>query len=238
MIELDLTETANYETPRNNQLLSECALVFSSFLGDIVITKHNISAGIIKEGYPIGSNEVLEAMQEHTSEKTANHIIPSNVLINSTEILAWHCKSEIRNMWFRISKPLKLKVYWPSLIFAVNKKRKSLYIYATATNARPHADTKLYRAPVMNTDKNGSVCLGSAKLPDELSINTINEIQDCLFNSYFTHLNAMTEKKGCMFSEDALHIRFWRKKQKLKTKVKAKDLLAFKTLSQTLKVIS
>jgi PRTRC genetic system protein B len=75
----------------------------------------------------------------------------------------------------------------PALLFRVN--HGALSIRALKDNGRPTAKTPLYRAPYWNVSDRGDVCLGSTRVPDELSIDTLARWEASFFESEFSHQN-------------------------------------------------
>jgi PRTRC genetic system protein B len=76
----------------------------------------------------------------------------------------------------------------PALLFDVAGGQLS--IFALKEAKRPVKDTKLYRAPYWNVSDQGSVCLGTTRIPDVLSVESISRWADSFFESQFTHQNA------------------------------------------------
>jgi len=66
----------------------------------------------------------------------------------------------------------------------------ALTIFALKDTSRPTADSRLYRAPYWNVSDNGTVCLGSTRVPQSLSIDTLKDWEASFFSSEFTHQNS------------------------------------------------
>ncbi len=60
-------------------------------------------------------------------------------------------------------------------------------MHALAENSRPGADTRLKNAPYWNTDSAGRVCLGSMRVPGEVSVGSLPGWENAYFASEFTH---------------------------------------------------
>ena len=85
----------------------------------------------------------------------------------------------------------------PGLIFSAQ--HGSLDVRAIACHHRPEADTPLYRAPDWNVNDQGNVCLGSARVPREVTSASVPGWEEGFFQSEFTHPNAakkLTEHPG------------------------------------------
>src|SRR5713101_2850895 len=64
---------------------------------------------------------------------------------------------------------------------------RELFVHALAENSRPGADTRLKNAPYWNTDSAGRVCLGSMRVPGEVSVGSLPGWENAYFASEFTH---------------------------------------------------
>jgi len=60
-------------------------------------------------------------------------------------------------------------------------------VRALAENCRPRADTHLKNGPYWNTDAHGQVCLGSMRVPGEISVAALSGWEKAYFASEFTH---------------------------------------------------
>ena len=58
---------------------------------------------------------------------------------------------------------------------------------ALAEDCRPTGDTRLQNAPYWNTDAHGRVCLGSMRVPEEVSVASLSGWEQAYFASEFTH---------------------------------------------------
>jgi PRTRC genetic system protein B len=222
------------EVVRPSHPITECAIVFTQAGKLTLTTRHLIFNGKLGRGKPVDGQHILEevvsenrrAEREHNEQgiqRGSVELIPNTVLYDSSKTLVWYKKAQQRMMWFRVGKTLQLRVWWSTVLFVVNRTSRSLSVFALARNTRPTLDTKLYRAPFMNIDGTGDFCFGSATLPKDLSANNITEIEQCLYDSNFTHLN--DESTGhILFSNDTAHLKFWRSQQKQNAKIKVTDL--------------
>jgi PRTRC genetic system protein B len=73
----------------------------------------------------------------------------------------------------------------PPLVFMIYE--RELFVRALAENGRPKSNTRLRNAPYWNTDAQGRVCLGSMRVPEEVSVSTISRWEHAYFASEFTH---------------------------------------------------
>jgi len=63
---------------------------------------------------------------------------------------------------------------------------------ALASSERPSPETPMYLAPYWNVSNNGTVCLGSTKVPRDVSVKSLSRWEEAFFESEFTHANAST----------------------------------------------
>ena len=78
--------------------------------------------------------------------------------------------------------------------------------------------------------RNGQLCEGSAKLPRQLDERHLHEIEACVFESNFAHVNHDATLKGA--TDNKAHVAFWRNKERLKEAVKVKELVCAGTLGE------
>lgn len=219
------------------------ALVFHTVQGNTVTTKHKINgknqlcAGTIVDPIDIihATLEAKKAQQEDATNAVKSQIVSTRVVVDDHQLLLWHSKAQERPMWFsgRECGTATLRVWWPNLLFVLNKREQRLYVFALATGARPTENTPIYRAPLMNVNGNGSICLGSAHLPKDKTSTNIMAMEDCLYDSNFSHLNVDCDRHPHM-SDDREHVYYYRARQQNRVKFKASELLRVGTLSDLL----
>jgi PRTRC genetic system protein B len=132
----------------------------------------------------------LEVLAKGLGASMAPEILPANVVARTPELIAWWSPAQRRLMFFgrEILEAAKLNgnVYpHPPLVFMLCG--RELFFRALAENRRPNADTPLRNAPYWNTDAQGRVCLGSMRVPEEVSASTIAAWEAGYFASEFTH---------------------------------------------------
>ena len=120
----------------------------------------------------------------------AAEVLPENVLARSPEMIAWWSPPQFRLMFFGSGDPktkkLNGKMYpHPALVFMI--RGRELFVRALAENRRPNSNTRLKSAPYWNTDADGRVCLGSMRVPDEVSAASLRGWEEAYFASEFTH---------------------------------------------------
>ena len=80
----------------------------------------------------------------------------------------------------------------PGLVFVVTT--KAWKVFAFKGRQRPDADTPLSVAPFFNVWQNGTICVGSARLPKGDQVHNHLAWEEAFFRSYFTHPNIHTPR--------------------------------------------
>lgn len=138
-------------------------------------------------------------------------LLPPELVINSPKTVAWVKEPVSFSMWYKnmsiSSCPL------PRLLFVVNE--GNMLVFALkSTRQSLSDDTALFHAPLMNINKRGSLCFGSAIKPSQLNIDGLLLWEDALLASQFTHVNhphtlrIPARGQGDITTLDQL--RFWR----------------------------
>lgn len=221
-------DQAQYDNEHNN-IKPLYAVVFHGNKKMVAAcTKHRISKTCkLSLGQIISPQALKKNFSELNTEgfdSGENTFIPKNIVLNDEKQIAWHKKRFVSEIWYRRKGGIEsLTVEWPALLFVAQKRERSLRVFALPSNSRPQPRTKLYNAPFMNIDEDGKLCLGSAKMPPEITIRDIEECEATLINSQFTHTNHdHTLKKET--DDDELY-EFWRKHSgRNPTRVKMSDL--------------
>jgi PRTRC genetic system protein B len=132
----------------------------------------------------------LETLAKGLGASMAAEVLPENVLARTPGLIAWWSRAQARLMFFgdgnAETKKLNGKMYpHPALVFLIHG--RELFVRALAEDARPKADTRLKSAPYWNTDSAGRVCLGSMRVPEEVSVGSLSSWENAYFASEFTH---------------------------------------------------
>lgn len=132
----------------------------------------------------------LETLAKGLGASMAAEVLPEHVLARTPELIAWWSRAQSRLMFFGDSnaeaKKLNGKLYpHPALVLMVHG--RELFVRALAEDCRPGADTRLKNAPYWNTDSAGRVCLGSMRVPKEVSLDSLPGWENAFFASEFTH---------------------------------------------------
>ena len=132
----------------------------------------------------------LETLAKGLGASMAAEVLPEYVLARTPELIAWWSRATRRLMFFGAgsaeAKKLNGKMYpHPALVFMIHG--RELFLRALAEDYRPGADTQLKNAPYWNTDSAGRVCLGSMRVPEEVSVDSLSGWENAYFASEFTH---------------------------------------------------
>jgi PRTRC genetic system protein B len=132
----------------------------------------------------------LETLAGGLGASMGAEVLPEHVLARTPELIAWWSRAQLRLMFFgdgnTETKKLNGKMYpHPPLVFMVHG--RELFVRALAEDSRPKENTRLKSGPYWNTDAQGRVCLGSMRVPDEMSVNSLSGWENGYFASEFTH---------------------------------------------------
>jgi PRTRC genetic system protein B len=132
----------------------------------------------------------LESLAKSLGASMAAEFLPDHVLARTPDLIAWWTPAKARLMFFgdgdAKARDLNGKVYpHPPLMFMIHG--RELFVRALAENSRPKSDACLHNAPYWNTDAAGRVCLGSMRVPNEVSASSLQEWEEAYFASEFTH---------------------------------------------------
>lgn len=171
------------------------------------VTKHSIA--VDPSGLPsLGAGSALQEgdlLMLCTQLRGALPIefLPSNVLVRSEDSITWWTPASMRRMFYAKEKSGEVaqlsgkRFPQPPLVFRARKRH--LDVRALSRNERPNLQTVLYRAPYWNVNDDGEVCLGTARVPPQATVDSLPRWETAFFDSEFTHPNAskkLTEHPG------------------------------------------
>lgn len=168
---------------------------------------HPVESGELTQGEYIDPNDLVAELTRGRKPKSA--FMPENVLAETDSLLVFyepsHTKHPIyykssRKKGERIARPIR--VAYPSMLYVVDRKKRSLRLGMLRYNRRPRLTDTVYDFPLPNVSGNGSVCLGSVKLPEILDRETVGDISEAYLNSVKTHLNSQTMFRKGKTTED------------------------------------
>lgn len=136
-------------------------------------------------------------------------ILPERILLCDGARMAWWVPSARRPLFFKtgddkFTREMQGKEVWqPALLMMAEP--GALHVFALAENARPHAETPLFRAPYFNVWTPGKMCNGNVRLPQQLSPADMPAWEKAFFETTFTSSNG-----GKLTSHPEGHNGLWR----------------------------
>jgi PRTRC genetic system protein B len=173
--------------------LQSAVLVYSDGSGSFAtlheVAKEEGKAPYLRPGQAL-TTTFLHGLAEGLGVRMPVEILAENVLVRTAEMIVWWSTAARRVMFFGGGSPeaerLNGRIYpHPPLVFKIEG--REMFVRALAGNRRPTAVTPLMTAPYWNCGSDGRVCLGSSRVPDEMSVDLIDQWQAGFFSSSFTH---------------------------------------------------
>jgi PRTRC genetic system protein B len=195
--------------------LSRVILIYRNNVA-AVATLHEIvgkdSEPLLGAGVPITRDAIETTLRELQGAPASRALLPENVLCADGGRMAWW-KSSFRGPIFFNTRDEAFNkgmagalVQHPTLLFLADAGGR-LSIFALAEDARPMADTKLYRAPYFNLYAKGLMCAGNVRLPEVPVSNEIPIWERAFFETTFTHANIHSDR---LTTHSGDHNGFWR----------------------------
>jgi len=135
----------------------------------------------------------LRALARGLGARMAPEILPHNVLARTPDLIVWWSRARRRLMFFgggsQEATNLNGRLYpHPPLVFKICG--HELFVRALEQDTRPSANTPLKTAPYWNSEgSRGLVCVGSMRIPQEVTVESISEWENAYFSSAFTHVS-------------------------------------------------
>ncbi len=141
----------------------------------------------------------LRKLAEGLGARITAEILPEKVLARTPDMITWWVPAQREVMFFGGVDPeasaLDGGTYpHPALVFKVT--HRELFVRALERDERPTGETPLKTAPYWNCDAAGRVCLGSMRVPDDTTVESITGWQAGFFRSQFTHANGAVRLTG------------------------------------------
>lgn len=174
----------------------------------------------IGAGAPFAASDLAQ-LTAILSDTNVNEgmLLPTNLLGRSVGHLCWYVPGKIRPMWFAVGdKTVRLNVPWPNLVFLVKDGKLSVAAYKGTR--RPGANTRLFHAPLSNIYAATNVCIGSATVPADMSLQSMAGWEGVIFDTRFSHVNHTATlkllRRGQPVSSVSTtqHVAFWKKLDK------------------------
>ena len=156
-----------------------------------VVRKGNSQAMYLAPGQSLTS-AFLKTLAAELGARIKAEILPANILARTPDMITWWTQARREVMFFggtdQKARELNGAIYpHPALVFKVTD--RELIVRALEKDERPTENTPLKVAPYWNVDSAGRVCLGSTRVPDEVSVSSVPQWTFGFFRSQFTHPN-------------------------------------------------
>ncbi|MCI0150957.1 PRTRC system protein B [Paraburkholderia sediminicola] len=152
---------------------------------------HSGKRPVIGAGRPVDRKALFETVNALAQRcAVAGQFLPDTVLSIDPSAITWWCRPAMRRVFFDCPElgTVSAVVPHPGLVFHASN--TGFYVYALAGSARPTPETPLFEPPYFNTWDHGSICIGSASVPDRIDASSIGGWEIGFFESAFTHPNA------------------------------------------------
>ncbi len=153
--------------------------------GDVLVTEHHITNGVVGSGSPISRKSLLDLCSiVMPTIKESPKFLGEDILGYSptTDTLVWWKRPGTENLFFSQKDMKSGKAPLPGLIFEVEHGHMSMW--ALKVKTRPTLNTELYNAPFFNV--RSSVCMGNTPLPGTATPENYLEWEKAFFNSSFS----------------------------------------------------
>jgi PRTRC genetic system protein B len=213
--------------------VAERAYVFyDNGSGYCAATEHLVRNGKLGLGKVVSMRSIGDRFARITGNDRPI-LLPENVVVSGGSKFAWYTKARRDDMWFNVNgRRFACRVWWPNLLWIASKSNRQLRIFALGRGSRPTAESTVYHAPLMNIGGGGHLCEGSARLPRRIDEEHIAEIEACVYESNFTHVNHDQTIRRAKTNKD--HIAYWRRVEKEKRRVRVSDLVKIGKLGDIL----
>ena len=204
--QINLSSTTSFEL-REALLVYRTDRASSRTESGAFVTRHAVKfsqAGVpsLETGTPLHQSDIFTLI-EQLRGALPMEFLPVNVLVRTQETIVWWTPAAIRPMFYAKEKGREVaelsgkRFPQPGLIFRAHA--NSLDVRAIAGSERPEQSTALCRAPYWNVNDRGGVCLGTARVPKIVTVESLPLWEKAFFESEFTHPNAahkLTEHPG------------------------------------------
>jgi len=172
-----------------------------------VVRKGNSQAMYLAPGQSLTS-AFLKTLAAELGARIKAEILPANILARTPDMITWWTQARREVMFFggtdQKARELNGAIYpHPALVFKVTD--RELIVRALEKDERPTENTPLKVAPYWNVDSVGRVCLGSTRVPDDVSASSIPRWTFGFFSSLGPKI------KSQINSNIAMRIAMWRR---------------------------
>jgi PRTRC genetic system protein B len=176
-------------------------VVLAFYEGGVILQKLVEGGGVT--AFPVDPLHLQEVFSEISF---STPILPGNVLCwgsqRQREIVAWWRPPEHQTLLVEVDGTVqRWRVPLPGFVVVASK--SSLSVGALKGSDRPSEESPVYNVPLPNTmgaSGHGSVCLGSARLPEEVHVNSLDAVWRTYIESTFG--SHSVSGKSVSFPED------------------------------------
>ena len=184
-------------TGHTEEISATAAILLYSKVGGnpVYATVHPVETNgkrpVIGAGRPVERKALFAAM-DALAERCAigGQFLPETVLSVDQTAITWWCRPAMRRVFFDCVELGRVSAVVPHPGLVFQARSTGFYVFALDTAARPTPETALYEPPYFNTWDRGSICIGSARVPDRIDVASMSGWESGFFESAFTHPNA------------------------------------------------
>ncbi|HRQ66654.1 MAG TPA: hypothetical protein PKZ76_17600 [Xanthomonadaceae bacterium] len=228
-----INTNVEYSEPVKGVPVASLAYVLYEQNGGVcAATRHAVVKGRLQLGRVIDLDMLASDLASRERAATVE-LLPESVVVATPSMLAWTSPQRLADMWFRVTgRHTSYRVWWPRLLWLADRRGHGLRVFALASGRRPQMATRLYHAPLMNINHAGHLCEGTARLPATVNIAAMPEIEACVFESCFTHINHNATLRGG--ADNKQHVAYWRNKGRTRERVRVQEMTPYRRLGEVL----
>lgn len=171
--------------------------------GVIDLTVHNIEHDdggdpLIGAGRVLGAEEKTEIADILNANASAGFSLQDHrVIAQSSYAIAWWEPKAEREIMFRSARNIvRHTAMFPSMVGVYIRGSLHFAVTKGGKDARPDADTLLYRIPLPNLMSGGSFCRGNAHIPAKANASNIPAWNAFVFDTVNTHIGTVALKNS------------------------------------------
>ena len=146
--------------------------------------------GSVGAGRPVDRTALLECLGELAQNSAPRaQFLPETVLAVAQDAIFWWCRPGLRRVFFDCPEigTRSAIVPHPGLVFRASMHGFS--VFALSEDGRPTPESEIYEPPYFNTWDHGKICIGSARVPKRIDVESTTGWESGFFESAFTHPN-------------------------------------------------
>lgn len=174
-------------------------LVYGDDRGTCFVSLHGVAPCTDKSkpprlgpGSPISRALIVSLFNGLEFKVQERSILPEQCLYWNSDMMLWWKPAGRRRIFFNAKNDILNalsgeEVMHPPLLFRAQE--SGLSVWALPGSVRPTEATVLCRAPYFNVYRDGRMCTGNVRLPDQIQTNQIDMWEEGFFGSNFAHGN-------------------------------------------------